>query len=204
MMPAPHRDTKLVSVSDQIVGVNGSELETDQTGSLVYGSENPYAWQCRQPLVCQSPEMMIPRFDSRAPNFFQVIQSNSQPNRTGNVRRPGLESVWSRFPFSRFKGDSRDHFAAELVGFQVRQNFGSAVKHADAGWTTAFVARKDQKIALELLNVDRGVPRTLGGIDERSDTVPASDGTDFFHRVDATKRIRDVGESENPYTLLLQ
>ena len=95
MMPTSHRNTELVGVGHQIVGVNRSQLETDQTGPLSLRPKDSDPWQSRKLFISNSAEVMVRILDGGPANFFQVTQGSGKPNCPGNMRCPGLETVRS-------------------------------------------------------------------------------------------------------------
>ena len=80
------------------------------------------------------------------------------------------------------------------IGFE---NFRAAVKRADAGRRTHFVAGEGEEIATELLHIDRQMPGALRGIDERDRRrLRARCAAQLGDGIDRAERVRDVGEGE--------
>src|ERR1700730_3841267 len=118
--------------------------------------------------------------------------------------RPGFKAVRPRFPIRRFVSHSGNHFSAELIRLHIAQQLGIAIKHPDTGWPTAFMSREDQKVAIELLNIDWGVTGALCGVHESHSAVPSSRSTNLSHRIDASERIGDVGKCHQSNWVCLQ
>src|SRR5271170_7903800 len=78
------------------------------------------------------------------------------------------------------------------------------IQHADSSRAAAFVSRKDQKIAFEFVNVDWTMTGALCRIDKGDNSLAPGCRTNIFHWIDASKRIGDMGEGQQPNRIVLQ
>ncbi len=76
------------------------------------------------------------------------------------------------------------------------EDFLAAPKHADARRPANFVAGKNQKIAADLLHVQRQMPGALGGVHQRGHAQLARAFAQFRHGIHRSQRIGDVRERE--------
>src|SRR5207237_6008817 len=78
------------------------------------------------------------------------------------------------------------------------------VQDADPSWTTAFVPRKHEKIASELLYVNWGVTCALCRIQKGNDSVSPGDRANFSRRIYASERIGDMSERKQSHRVFRQ
>ena len=109
----------------------------------------------------------------RTSDPFEIIDRGREPDRARDIRRAGFETM-RRFLKSAFlECDADDHFAAAVPGRQRFQDCGSTVERTAAGRAAHFVTGESEKIATQLLHIERQMPGTLRGIDQgkRADRV---------------------------------
>jgi len=69
MVATSHRNTELIGVGHQIVGVNCTQLETDQAGSLGLRPKDSDPWQSRKLFVSDPAEVMVRILDGGPSDF---------------------------------------------------------------------------------------------------------------------------------------
>ncbi len=104
---------------------------------------------------------------------LEIIDRGCESDRAGDIRRAGFETMRRSLKSAFLECDADNHFAAAVPGRQRFQDFGSTVERAAAGRTTHFVTGESEKIATQLLHIERQMPGTLRGIDQgkRADRV---------------------------------
>ena len=138
-----------------------------------------------------------------APDAVEVIHRCVQSNRSGNVRRPGLEPVRGVFVRRLEEIDAKDHLSATLPRRHRFEQLLSAIQHADAGWSADFVARESKKITADMPRVQRAMPGALSRVHERHDTELPRPLTQLSHRIHRPKRVRNMHHREQ-FDLLRQ
>src|SRR5207247_8431159 len=95
-----------------------------------------------------------------------------------------------------FQRHARDHFTAAVPGRGRLENFRATIEHSNSGWRAHFVTGEGEKIATDLLNIQRHVSDALSGIDQGNGANRARLCAKIDNGINGAERIGNVSESE--------
>src|SRR4051812_37379940 len=90
-----------------------------------------------------------------AADRVEIIHCGMQPNRSGDIRGAGFESMRRRLPGALMIIDRQNHLTTTFVGRRFLEPLRSSVKNAKASRPAHFMARKNQEVAADLLHIQR-------------------------------------------------
>ena len=100
------------------------------------------------------------------PQRLEVLEGRPQADRLGNGRCPSFKPIWWVSKSYLLFLDLPDHLSPALKRRHHREQLGLAKEDTDTSRTIDLVPRKDQKINVERLHINRSVGSQLGGINE--------------------------------------
>ena len=200
-MPAAQRHAPLIGHRHDIVRVNVLQEKTHQPGPARFWPEQSDVVQPRKLIVRVGRQVLVVPENVLAPDAVQVIHRGMQSDRTGDVRRAGLELVRRVFVARLVKIDAQNHLPAPLPGRHGLEQFLPAVKHADARRPANLVAREGQEITPDLPDIHRTMSRALRRVDERHDAQPARTFAQLLDRIHRAERIGNVNHREQLHIL---
>src|SRR5439155_15020132 len=95
-----------------------------------------------------------------------VIDGGTQPDRLHDRWRAGLEFVRRIAVGDAVEEHLADHLAAAVEGRHGHEMLMLAVEYADTGRAVELVAGEDEKIAVEIRNIDVEMDGRLGPVDQ--------------------------------------
>ena len=103
----------------------------------------------------------------RTSDLFEIIDRGRQSDRARDIRRARFESMRRFLEGAFLESDADDHFAAAVPRRHDVENFGATVERTDAGRATHLVSGESEKIATQLLHIERQMTRALRCVDQR-------------------------------------
>jgi hypothetical protein len=108
-MPGAHRDVALVQHLRDVVRMHALQIKGQYAEPALSGSEQFEAGDTRQPIDAVAGQRLFVLEDVVAPHFLDKVERSTQPDRTGNVRGPGLEPVRRVLVLGFLEADVQDH-----------------------------------------------------------------------------------------------
>ncbi len=127
---------------------------------------------------------------------LQKFERGSKADGIGDSRCAGFETQWRRLEFRAIPLHARDHFAAVLPGLHGLQMFMLAVQHANAGRAVKFVPGADQKIAIQLPDIETLMHSGLRRIHQHRHARDMGDAHNIRHRRQRAQHIGHGGDGE--------
>src|SRR5260221_6477152 len=131
MMPGANLDALPVQGLADLARVVAVEREGEHAGLLRRGSDQPQPWYRRDlphPVVEQ---LMLVGADRRQADPGDVVERGPEPDRVGDVRRPGLELGRPGLIAGPLERDVADHVAAALPRRHLLLQLWLGVERAD-------------------------------------------------------------------------
>ncbi len=151
-----------------------------------------------QALGGQPQETLLVRPDPLEPDPFNPLDGRGQTDRTGDMRRAGLELVRKLRVGRLLEGDLLDHVPAALVRRHRLEQTAFSVEHAHAGRPVELVSGEGVKIGIQGLDVGRPVGDPLGAVDQGQSPCGMGLVDDRLDRIDGAECVGDVVDRDQP------
>ena len=198
VVAAAEGEAVFVSKGHHIVGVDIGEGEAHEaTARLAEArADDADAGDDGEFLHRDGTEVVVVRGDDVATDRVDIVAGGAEGDGVGDVGRAGFVALGGRLPVRAFVGDRDDHAAAGFIGGELIEERAATVKDADAGGAAHFVAREDEEVTAERLDVDGGVADGLGGVDQGDGADGAGAAAEQGGVVDRAEGVGDVGEGD--------
>ncbi|SLE02389.1 Uncharacterised protein [Mycobacteroides abscessus subsp. massiliense] len=90
------------------------------------------------------------------------------------------------------QGDVGDHVAAALPRWRLGESVFAAVEHTDSGGAVDLMAREDEEVGAEFLQVDRQMRHRLCAVDEHTCAISVCDLDDLLGRGHRSQRVGNL------------
>src|SRR5262249_58579225 len=111
-MPGPHRDMMLIENLRDVVRMHPLQVEGKNAEPPLAGAEQSETRNARQPVDPVTSQRLLVLEDVVASEVFDEVDRRTEADRTGYVRRPGLEPVRRFLILGPLQGDRVGHLPA--------------------------------------------------------------------------------------------
>ena len=170
MVAGADRKTEAVEQSTQIHRMNLPHIERNDRSLPGHRAVELHLIDLGHARHGVTREHLFVRSNPIQPHRLHIVDGGGQTVRTHIVGRARFELKRQAFEGGVLKSDAGDHLSAPLIGRELLQQCFFAVKHAHAGGTVDFVCAEREKIAIQLLHIDRKMRHTLRAVHQEVGT----------------------------------
>jgi hypothetical protein len=129
--------------------------------------------------------------DARETGVEHVVDSRAEAHSVRDVGRARLELVGKLVPGRPLHRDGTDHLATEVERRHRLEQLAAAPESADPARPAHLVRRDREELAVERLDVDRSVRRSLRGVDHHDRAALVRPRRQLLHGIHRAERVRD-------------